>query len=309
LKIFDRFIGIDWSGAESERQSGIQVFELSHKEKRPKPCTAPSGRKRWSRRDVFDFITSLSGCRALVGLDFAFSVPWDINAGYLPLCLEELAGARDLWKLIDILCKDVPHFYAGPIWLDETGPFRPFIHFWSEKRGEYKRAIEQACLFRRTEKLAKNHQELNNHSIRPASVYRLTGPQVGVGSFAGMRVLHALASTRSDIAIWPFDTIDKAAVVLIEIYPTIFYARAGRERPTKEKIKSGDHRQVVRHVLKSCEVDHEIEIPSRVDAIDAMVSAASIYSLSQQSQRFSIPHDEISVKEGWIFGVPFGDQS
>jgi hypothetical protein len=301
---FERFVGIDWSGAKGERQSGIQVFEVSGRARSVKQSSRPSGTKRWSRRDVFDFIGSLGGCRTLVGLDFAFSVPWNSSAGCIPACLAQFASARDLWEHIDTFCKDAAHYYGGPIWLKDESPFRPFIQFWSKKI-EYKREIEKACLFRRTEEFAKNRHLLNSHSVRPASIYQLAGPQVGAGSFAGMRVLHALASTRNDVAIWPFDAIDKAAVVLVEIYPTLFYALAREEkRPTKDQIKSGHHKQVVRRVLEFWGVNNEVEIPSRVDAIDAMVSAAAIYSLSQQPEHFCIPQDEISAREGWIFGVP-----
>jgi hypothetical protein len=303
---FERFIGIDWSGAEGERQSGIQVFEVSDKTKSPERRPTLNGGKCWSRWDVLKFIDSLSGCRILVGLDFAFSVPWDSSLGCLPPCLSQLQGAHGLWKLIDHFCKDIPHLYGGPIWRAEASPFRPFIKFWSKEK-EYEREIREASLLRRTERFAGNYDLMKKSRVRPISVYRMAGPQVGAGSFAGMRMLHALASTRSDIAIWPFDSIDKATVVVLEIYPALFYALARQKRPTKDKIKSGDHRQVVRQVLEFCGVNYNVDIPSVVDAIDAMVAAAGIYFLSRRSENFRIAHDEISAKEGWIFGVPFGE--
>jgi hypothetical protein len=304
LRAFDRFIGIDWSGAKAERQSGIQVAEV-HKTSCPQLRRPPNGKKRWSRHDVLTFIASLNDCRTLIGIDFAFSVPWDSGAGCLPACLTELANARDLWERINDVCKKEPHFYGGPIW-DEGSPFRPFIHFWSKKK-QYEREFRGASLFRKTEQSAKSHPLLRKCSLRPASIYQMTGPQVGAGSFAGMRVLDTLVSELKDIAIWPFDSIDSAPVVLIEIYPALFYALACEKRPTKDKIKSDDHKQIVRRVLKHWGViDNKVEIPSRVDAIDAMVSAAALSFLAKQSDRFSIPYDRITAKEGWIFGVPFG---
>jgi hypothetical protein len=295
---FERFIGIDWSGGEAESQAGIRVAQIGRRAKRLDLIPAPNGRN-WSRGDVLKFLESLTECRTLVGLDFAFSVPWHYGEEGVPGCLGELKGVRDLWAFIDRFCKDASHFYGGPVWLSDESPFRPFIKFWSHTR-KYERAAVGACLLRKTEIAAVDN------GLRPISVYRMAGPQVGAASFAGMRVLHALASTpRSDIAVWPFDKIENATVVIAEIYPALFYGKVDRRRPTKSQVKTGDYRKIVSDVLQFYGSSYKLDFPESIDAMDALVSAAALCSLSQESDSLFMPGDaDISTKEGWIFGVP-----
>jgi hypothetical protein len=296
---FDRFVGIDWSGAEGEHQSGIRVAQISRDAKYLK-LVQPGSSRNWSRRGVLDFINSLTDRRTLVGLDFAFSLPWTVGSGCLPAFFDELRKARDLWAFVDDVCKVEPFFYAGPIWLSESSPFCPFIKFWSRER-QYEGTLFKGGLLRKTEMAAREV------GLQPKSVYRMTGPQVGAGSFAGMRVLHAVAKAKNvDIAIWPFDAIENAKVVIAEIYPAVFYQKAGQVRPTKRQFKTGAHAEIATDVLDFFEVRYEGGIPASIDAIDALISTAAICSLSQRTGLFSAPDDSaISLKEGWIFGVPF----
>ncbi len=297
---FDRFVGIDWSGAKTEGQAGIRVAQINRQTERLELISGPNGRN-WSRGEVFRFLESLTDRRTLVGLDFAFSVPWHHGEGVIPGCLRELEGVRDLWAFIDNFCEDALHFYGGPVWLSSESPFRPFIKLWTQGL-RYDREVLQACLFRKTEKVAMES------GLRPISVYRMAGPQVGAGSFAGMRALHAHASTQcSDIAIWPFDKIEKAKVVIVEVYPTLFYHDAGRRRPTKSQMRSGSYADVVNDVLRFYESPYQADLPNSIDALDALVSAAAIWSLAQQTDCLFVPRDtDVSTKEGWIFGVPVG---
>ncbi len=297
---FERFVAIDWSGGETERQAGIQVAQIS-RETRRLQVVRPANGTSWSRRDVLNFLGSPTDRRTLVGLDFAFSVPWDKGAGRLPACLAGLRVVRDLWAFIDHFCKGAMHLYAGPVWLSGESPFRPFIKLWSNALN-YEREVAGACLLRRTEKAAAGN------GVRPMSIYRMAGPQVGAGSFAGMRLLHALTSAqRADIAIWPFDRIEGAKTVIVEIYPALFYAGAGRKRPTRAQMKSGAHRKIVGDTLRRFGSHCDGDIPESIDAMDALVSAAAMGFWSRQADAFSTPSDaDIRAREGWIFGVPLG---
>ncbi len=299
--VFDRFIGIDWSGAEAEGQSGIQVAQIQRETKRLEPI--PPKRRNWSRRDVLQFVESLTDRRTLVGLDFAFSVPWHNGEESIPACLGELRGVRDLWAFIDHFCKDAPHFYGGPIWLSDESPFRPFIKFWSRDK-QYEGPLFNGGQFRKTEMAAQKC------GLQPKSVYRMAGPQVGAGSFAGMRVLRALAQSKStEIAIWPFEAIENAKVVVAEVYPAVFYQKAGQMRPTKRQFRTGAYAKIVTDVLDFFGV-RDSTGPKSIDAIDALVSAAAIYSLSQRPDAFSLPDDaSVALKEGWILGIPVGEAS
>jgi hypothetical protein len=209
LKSFDRFIGIDWSGAAGEYQAGIQVAEISGQTNRLRLVRPPGG-SHWSRQSVLDFITRATDQRTLVGFDFAFSLPWNRQLESLPVCFGGLTGARQLWTFIDDFCKDMPFLRASPIWQSQESPFRPFIKFWS-RAAQYQGDLFNGGQLRRTEIAAQAS------GLRPKSVYRLAGHQVGAGSFAGMRLLSRIARAQStNIAIWPFDEIETANVVIAE---------------------------------------------------------------------------------------------
>jgi hypothetical protein len=300
LKSFDRFIGIDWSGAAGEYQAGIQVAAIDTDTRRL-PLIRPSGGSHWSRQSVLDFITGATDQRTLVGFDFAFSLPWNRDLKSLPVCFGGLEGARQLWAFIDDFCTDVPFLHASPIWQSQESPFRPFIKFWS-RASQYQGDLFNGGQLRRTEMAAQAS------GLRPKSVYRLAGHQVGAGSFAGMRLLHRIARAQGkDIAIWPFDEIETAKVVIAEIYPTAFYRLADHTRPTPRRVKSGAHAVTAIDTLKFFDVRYEERVPDSIDAIDALISAAAMMRLSQSPALLPSFNDpEISGNEGWIFGVRHG---
>ncbi len=301
MKAFDRFIGIDWSGAAGEYQAGIQVAEIDTDTKRLQLMRPPGG-AHWSRQSVLDFITGTTDQRTLVGFDFAFSLPWNRGLQFLPICFSRLAGARALWTFIDDFCNGSPFLHAGPIWQSPESPFRPFIKFWS-RANQYQGDLFNGGLLRKTEMAAKASR------LAPKSVYRLAGHQVGAGSFAGMRLLNRIARDRSNgIAIWPFDAIETAKVVVAEIYPTAFYRMADRLRPTPKQVKAGAHMPIAIDVLKFLDARYDQNVPNSVDAIDALISAAAMMRLSQSPALLpSFDDPDISGNEGWISGVQHGD--
>ena len=301
MKSFDRFIGIDWSGATGEYQAGIQVAASDTDRKRLRLIRPPGG-SHWSRQSVLDFITSATDQRTLIGFDFAFSLPWNRNLESLPVCFGGLQGARQLWAFIDDFCNDVPFLHASPIWQSQESPFRPFIKFWSHA-SQYQGDLFNGGQLRRTEIAAQAS------GLRPKSVYRLTGHQVGAGSFAGMRLLNRIARAQSkNIAIWPFDEIETANVVIAEIYPAAFYRLTDHSRPTPRQVKSGAHAAIAVDVLKFFDARYGERIPDSIDAIDALISAAAMMRLSQSPALLpSFDDPDISSNEGWIFGVRRGD--
>ena len=300
MKGFDRFIGIDWSGAAGEYQAGIQVAEGSSFTKRLRLIRPPGG-SHWSRQSVLDFITSATEGRTLVGFDFAFSLPWNRDLESLPVCFGGLAGARALWAFIDDFCNGSAFLHAGPIWLSPESPFRPFIKLWS-RVNQYQGDLFNGGQLRKTEVAAKAS------GLAPKSVYRLAGHQVGAGSFAGMRLLNRIARAQSgDIAIWPFDAVETAKVVVAEIYPTAFYRMADRARPTPKQARAGAHAPILRDVLECFNARSDASIPRSVDAIDALISAAAMMRLAQsQAVLPAFDDPDVSGNEGWIFGVRHG---
>ena len=303
MRSFARFIGIDWSGAAGEYQAGIQVAAIDTDTYRLQLVRPPGG-SHWSRLSVLDFIAGATDRRTLVGFDFAFSLPWNRDLKSLPVCFGGLEGARQLWAFIDDFCNDVPFLHASPIWQSRESPFRPFIKFWS-RACQYQGDLFSGGQLRRTEVAAQAS------GLRPKSVYRLAGHQVGAGSFAGMRLLNRIARAQNkDIAIWPFDGIETAKVVIAEIYPSAFYRLADRARPTPRQVKSGTHLATAVDTLEFFNARYEERIPDSIDAIDALISAAAMMRLSKSPALFpSFDDPEISGNEGWIFSVRHGDDA
>ncbi len=291
---FERFVGIDWSGAKGETQPGIKVAEFKEDEVPRLVC--PDEGANWSRRKVLEYIATLDDQPTLIGIDFAFSVPWPTADGPLPVARKGLESVGDLWGLVEDICDDQhDDLFAGSIWLLDSSPFRPLIyHYQTNHKGH----LYQRDRFRATEQAA---------SQRPISVYHMAGAQVGAGSFAGMRMLHALArrEKRQDIAIWPFEQIDNKRHVIVEVYPSLFYRQAGSRRPRK-KDPDRAHFDKIAKTLAYFGISDGARVCGRsVDAADAVVTAVALAFFARKGQSFIVPHvHAINVeREGWIFGL------
>jgi hypothetical protein len=287
---FERFVGIDWSGAQTA-VGGIQVAEFHRNERRPK-IISPS-KVHWRRSEILDYIKSLES-RTIVGIDFAFSVPWPDNEAPWPRNNIRLMDVHQLWASVDSLCANEVDLFAGPVWLSQQSPFRPLIRH--HRTGHVGELYERNRL-RKTEKIA---------SRRPISIYHMTGAQVGQGSFAGMRLLHALCGVDDAAAIWPFHPVDSAKVTIVEVYPSLFYFQAGRRRPRKRDVDVVFFENIKQTLAHFSIQDGYQECGRSVDKADAIVTAAALSSIVNHSQAFTVPGSCLSVasREGWIFGVP-----
>ena len=292
MRAFDRFVGIDWSGAQ-RASGGIQVAAFSRGA--PHPKIVPPSNAFWSRSTILDYIRSLTK-RTIVGIDFAFSVPWPETQGPWLKNEGSLKKIRDLWANVDRLCAEEPDLFAGPIWLSENSPFRPLIR---HLRTGHVGSLYDRRRFRKTEQIAAH---------RPISVYHMAGAQVGQGSFAGMRLLHALCERDADVAVWPFHRVDDARVTIVEVYPSLFYSQARQRRPRK-KDKDEVFFESVRKTLMHFNIrDGYQECSRSVDKADAIVTAAALSSIVSHPDAFIVPDGLLNeaTREGWIFGVPFG---
>ena len=77
-RIFDRIIGIDYSGrgTSATRTGALQVYSADNAA-RPRKIT-PAGAARWTRKGIAEWLVDqleVSGPRTLVGIDHAFSFP------------------------------------------------------------------------------------------------------------------------------------------------------------------------------------------------------------------------------------------
>jgi hypothetical protein len=286
IPVFDRFIGVDWSGASGRQYAGIAVAECRVGADAPVLVQPPG--KRWRRTDFVDWMTAQAGRgeRLLVGIDCAFALPAPM-AGAL---LGDDYTAPALWAYIDGHCVEAEDFFGGPF--ARHGLHSP--HFWQEGPrpadfAELHRATEYAC---RAAGLGA-----------PESPLKLVGTrQVGKGGLAGMRVLHALKTRLGKwFAVWPFDAPDAAGIVCIELYPRLFMKMGGHGNAKVRTVEALDR------CLEAlgCRpypapaqtlIDHET---------DALVAAAGLRFIAGDPAVWAPARLDALAKraEGWIFGV------
>ena len=77
--IFKRYIGIDYSGAQTPRQSlkGLRIYEADQVNLPREVGPPPSPRKYWTRREIAEWLVKRlsENTLALVGIDHGFSLP------------------------------------------------------------------------------------------------------------------------------------------------------------------------------------------------------------------------------------------
>jgi hypothetical protein len=286
IPVFDRFIGVDWSGARGSAYSGIAVAECGAGAGAPVLVQPP--KRRWRRTDFVDWVIGQASDerRMLIGIDCAFALPAAMATGLLG----ENYSAASLWTHVDRVCTGANDYYGGGFALHEahrhlfwhSGPRPPDF-------SEHHRAGEHAC---RTAGLGS-----------PESPLKLVGArQVGKGGLAGMRVLAALSKQLGELfAVWPFDPIERARIVCVELYPRLFMRMAGHGNA---KVRSGD-------ALNRCLAALHSDSPLVTDETlvdhdtDALVAAAGLRLIAGEPAVWSPAGlDSLAIRaEGWIFGV------
>lgn len=283
---FDRFVAIDWSGAVGA-YDGIAVAECQAGAEGPRLLPPPSGR-RWTRTAVAAWLEAQAegGGRTLAGIDCAFSLPFAVAAGYLP----PGGDARALWALVDRVAAAAPDFHGAGFarHADYTADFwhrGPRPAGWVEPH----RAAEMAC---RRDGLGA-----------PDSPFKQFGPKtVGPGALAGMRVLHHLRRHLDGrLAVWPFEAPAAQPLVMVEIFPRLFWRRSGRTLSAKVRDR-GELDAALARLGSGPAVAPD---PLTDHATDALVAAAGLRALAMDPTIWSPPGlDPVTARtEGWIFGV------
>ena len=288
---FESFLGIDWSGAKGARLKGLQVAECRASDRKaPTLLEGPQRLGFWRRADVLEFVagTVASGERVLVGIDFAFSYAHHDFGAYFPEFAQSPRTARNLWHYVDGFGDDDDDFYGARIYA-EGSPVRAHYMAPDWKGGRYtfrQRVTERACQAQYTS---------------PHPVFKCIGAaNVGTGSLAGMRMLHHLGRRLGNrIRVWPFDGSRPEGPTLCEIFPRLYFKRAGldprgwRERSTIDAVLSAYGAES----YQGATLDTE-------DKADAVVSAAALRALSAKPELWRAPESRPeSALEGWIFGV------
>lgn len=291
LGTYEKYIGIDWSGAEGPYLKKLQVAVCETGESLP-TLVLPLRGKQWRRDELVDWIIKEARQRRiLVGADFAFTYPYCDKNAYFPGHPKSPESASALWQAVDTICRSEPNFYAGQFYKDQGAPFSEYLCYQTYKGTHFDnnrlRIMEQACKV---------------IGARPACVFKCVGPdQVGSGSVAGMRALHFLATNYGNVInIWPFDSVSQSKSTLVEIFPQLFFALAG------ENYRQWRNANTVSAVLRhfgSETLTQGVTIDSE-DEVDAVLSAAALRFLSSHLDvwyptRLS---GETGRFEGWIFG-------
>ncbi len=212
--MFQRYIGIDYSGAQTseKRLRGLQVFEASE-DLLPRKVTPPDaeriGAVNWTRREIAEWLIEIATQEDLfiAGIDHAFSLPWSyfkrhgINAAWDEF-LEDFVThwpSHNRETTVESLRKDNPRTGGS----DE---------------------------YRLTDRWTS--------SAKSIFLFDVQG-QVAKSTHAGIPWLHHIRKeTGGRIHFWPFDgwDIPEGKSVIAEVYPSIF-----RRRYSTEDL-SGDER-------------------------------------------------------------------
>lgn len=288
---FDIFVGIDWSGAKYPLNShSISLSWCQAGDTVPYYLEGPL-----SRRDVANWIIdkAANGLRIFIGID--------CNLGYSANIIAQQFGqhasASDLWDEVDRLNRQDANFNSNLFWNDQQ--YKKYFWTYGQKPDWY----DQQSLRRLTEK-----ECILQGLGFPECSFKLIGPkQVGKGGLSGMRLVKFLSDTLKDrICIWPFQTAQSVAqIVMCEIYPRLFWNKAGIGNVKVTDIESLNkalHYFGSQPVLqKSSFTDHNS---------DAMITAAGMRYYIQSDMAlhnlfFDIPISILPLvkSEGWIFGV------
>lgn len=284
FKVPINIAAFDWSGAR--KPNGIALAVWMEGQSRPTLVPPPNG-QHWQRTQALKWIATRQG-RWLIGIDCAFALPAPVSQAW------GCANGPELWQQVDAACNaDADLHAAGAVAHPAIADF-----FWQAGRRpvgwvEHHRATEMAC---RADGLGA-----------PETPLKLIGAkQVGWGGLAGMRLLHQLGPRLgSRLAIWPFQPIEQADIVLAEIYPRLFLRFAGHGN---SKIRTSAHLDTVLAALGADPSGLPLATSVSDHDADALAAAAGLARLAARPDCWGPPDLPASTRglEGWIIGVGGG---
>ncbi len=300
--MFERFVGVDWSGAARPSGQRIYVAEATRQGTR---VTVASVVRARDRAAVEAFLRGsplepapawhgwpspgalARGARRVVAFDFAFGFPVAFRHP------ERGRGWRwdDLGTLAERLSPQGDHDrHAEPV----------------------RRAIEADPALGSQFRLhggngvpATPHRMTDRRldGLRPESVFHLIGPsQVGIGSIAGIAMLHRLRGSEG-LAVWPFDggeRVEAARQVLVEVWPRMWLERGCRKNELPGRV-----RQLERWEQQGVNFKTRAE-QAALSSGDALDAAAAAIGAARSCHRLPSPEAlprDARQREGWIVGV------
>jgi hypothetical protein len=293
LTRFRHFAAIDWSGAAGERHHGIAVAFCAQGSAAPQ-LVHPA--RRWSRREVLDWLRDDLPPDTIVGLDLGISLAFADQDAFFPGWTESPPDARALWALVERICTDDPHLAASSF-VDHPEAARHFRRHGGREGALFGANGQKGGRgrFRLTE------LEQERAGCKPTSNFNLVGAaQVGKSSLTGMRVLNRLSG---HLPIWPIDPLPEHGSVVVEIYTALAAIAAGR-RAGRAKIRSYEDLNAALSALGSDPVSGTGPIDDHRS--DALLTCAWLRTVADHPVlwRPAAMTPKIAHTEGWTFGVP-----
>lgn len=211
---FDRFIGIDYSGAKTpaSRSKALQVY-ASHRGAEPFRVSSPSSsdksHRNWCRREIASWLVDQThqGITFIAGIDHGFSFPLSYFRRY----------KLDSWS--QFLVDFVEHWPTD----------RDHIHIDALRKqndGAASKRMGSNREFRLTEKWSSSAKSVFQFDVQGS---------VAKSTHAGIPWLLRMKNDHSDrLHFWPFDGWNPpdGKSVIAEVYPSIFRNRYPRQNRT-----------------------------------------------------------------------------
>ena len=202
---FGRYVGIDYSGAETPTSSlsGLRVYEADIEHHPFEVYPAPSFRKYWTRRGIAEWLAEqlLKPIPTIVGIDHAFSFPMQYF---------EQHGLPRNWY---VFLEDFRHHWPT----QEDHVYVDFVR--DEVCGSGPLRMGDACWLRLTEQWTAAAKSVFRFDVQGA---------VAKSTHAGLPWLLFLKEHCGDrIHFWPFDgwDIPHGKSALVEVYPSLWIRR------------------------------------------------------------------------------------
>lgn len=249
----------------------------------------------WAREDVLALLREDLPRDTLVGMDLGISLPFADAEAFFPGWNASPSDARELWALIDNICRGDPHLECGSF-VSHPEASRYFRH--SKEHVGDRFHLPGAPTREGRFRVAEHAQRAQG--VRPVSNFNLVGAaQVGKSSLTGMRMLHRL---QGHVSVWPIDAPPQEGPVVVEMYTSIA-ARGGGVGGAKTKLRTYEDLNAALSQLDSPGVRGEGPIDDH--SSDALVTAAWLRKIGHEPAYWR-PEGlsaEVACTEGWTFGA------
>lgn len=203
MTLFDRYIGIDYSGAQTPTASlkGLRVYLADHDNLPAEVQPPPSPRKYWTRRGIAEWLVEIlsEDIPTIVGIDHGFSFPLRyFEYHQLP---------PDWYEFLE----DFQHHWPT----DDDNTYVDFVRDGSRGSGGTERTGNPRWR-RLTEERAKTAKSVFHFDVQ-GSVAKSTHSGI-----PWLRYLHQNLGDR--IHFWPFDgwEIPCGKTAIVEVYPSLW---------------------------------------------------------------------------------------